>query len=416
MSELSTALLAAAIAGSNGGGGTGGGDTPTVNTYNKTEIDSMLGNKVDKEAGKGLSTNDYTDEEKAKLASLENYDDTEVLVDISDLQNDLQETNIEVAKKVNAVAGMGLSHNDFTTALKDKLDSLENYDDSTLTAEVVAATDMAAINSSTLGYSAKNLLINNCKTTTKSGVTATVNEDGSITFTGANTGVAFILFWNIQTGSSTTNFAGNKKWLPNGKYIVSGGIDGVSIQMRWSANNTSGSDVSLATSSNGSEPIFDVTDANNYVWSRIHIAANADFSTPVTVYPMIRRADIGDNTYEPYRPNVDERFNEVFGLLDNTLTMTRGISIPSNSDLDDYNEVGVYYSASTNVSKTLANTPYKTGGFRLEVANIQAPQTFTQKMFPNSKALGCFFIRTFTDGAFGSWFKYQGEEITTTST
>ena len=35
-------------------------------------------NKVDKETGKGLSTNDYTTEEKTKLAGLSNYDDTVV--------------------------------------------------------------------------------------------------------------------------------------------------------------------------------------------------------------------------------------------------------------------------------------------------------------------------------------------------
>ena len=34
--------------------------------------------KVDKEEGKGLSSNDYTNEEKAKLAGLENYDDTQI--------------------------------------------------------------------------------------------------------------------------------------------------------------------------------------------------------------------------------------------------------------------------------------------------------------------------------------------------
>jgi len=32
-----------------------------------------LSGKVDKEEGKGLSSNDYTDEEKAKLSALENY-------------------------------------------------------------------------------------------------------------------------------------------------------------------------------------------------------------------------------------------------------------------------------------------------------------------------------------------------------
>ena len=37
-----------------------------------------INDKVGKEAGKGLSSNDFTDTEKAKLAGLENYDDTEV--------------------------------------------------------------------------------------------------------------------------------------------------------------------------------------------------------------------------------------------------------------------------------------------------------------------------------------------------
>ena len=40
-------------------------------TYTKTETDTLLGNKVDKVAGKGLSTNDYTDNDKSKLGGIE---------------------------------------------------------------------------------------------------------------------------------------------------------------------------------------------------------------------------------------------------------------------------------------------------------------------------------------------------------
>jgi hypothetical protein len=42
------------------------------------ELETALGGKVDKVQGKGLSSNDYTNEEKAKLAGLSNYDDTQV--------------------------------------------------------------------------------------------------------------------------------------------------------------------------------------------------------------------------------------------------------------------------------------------------------------------------------------------------
>lgn len=47
-------------------------------------IDKLLAEKVDKEEGKGLSTNDYTDQEKEKLAGLSNYDDTEIRKELSD--------------------------------------------------------------------------------------------------------------------------------------------------------------------------------------------------------------------------------------------------------------------------------------------------------------------------------------------
>lgn len=52
-------------------------DSSTFNTT-ISELETQLDTKVDKEEGKGLSSNDYTDTEKEKLASLENYDDTEI--------------------------------------------------------------------------------------------------------------------------------------------------------------------------------------------------------------------------------------------------------------------------------------------------------------------------------------------------
>lgn len=49
------------------------------NNTNKNNITNLQNNKVDKEEGKGLSTNDFTNEEKEKLAGLNNYDDTEIV-------------------------------------------------------------------------------------------------------------------------------------------------------------------------------------------------------------------------------------------------------------------------------------------------------------------------------------------------
>lgn len=66
---------------------------PSINNVelqgNKTLHDLGIqpeGNYVEQEQGKGLSTNDFTTTEKNKLANLENYDDTEIKADITDLQ------------------------------------------------------------------------------------------------------------------------------------------------------------------------------------------------------------------------------------------------------------------------------------------------------------------------------------------
>jgi len=44
-----------------------GGSADLLNYYNKTEVNTLLEDKVDKETGKGLSTNDYDDTEKGQV-------------------------------------------------------------------------------------------------------------------------------------------------------------------------------------------------------------------------------------------------------------------------------------------------------------------------------------------------------------
>lgn len=94
-------------------GGTGGG-TDLSNYYTKNETDTKLAakankneipdvstlasktelnTKVDKVAGKGLSTNDYTTSEKTKLAGLTNYDDTAIKQQITNLETSIGSIN-----------------------------------------------------------------------------------------------------------------------------------------------------------------------------------------------------------------------------------------------------------------------------------------------------------------------------------
>lgn len=90
---------------------------PQVDAYTKQESDSKyatietVNNKVDKVVGKQLSTEDYTTEEKEKLAGLSNYDDTNITQKLNE--------------KVDKITGKGLSTEDYTTSEKTKLSTIE---------------------------------------------------------------------------------------------------------------------------------------------------------------------------------------------------------------------------------------------------------------------------------------------------
>ena len=161
-------LLSVLFASNEGGGG--GGIVDLSNYYTKPETNTLVSSKVDKVEGKQLSTEDYTTEEKTKLASLENYDDTAVKSDIAanttaieaeverataadtTLQNNInkeetrartaeKELDIKVSNKVDKVEGKQLSTEDYTTAEKTKLASLENYNDTTVKGDIAANTE-----------------------------------------------------------------------------------------------------------------------------------------------------------------------------------------------------------------------------------------------------------------------------------
>lgn len=105
-----------------------------------------MNTKQDKEEGKGLTSNDFTNEYKEKLESLENYNDTEIKESMSNLQNEditirndmksLQNKDKEIIEqlktKVDKIGGKNLSQNDFTNTFKEKLEGLENYDDTNI--------------------------------------------------------------------------------------------------------------------------------------------------------------------------------------------------------------------------------------------------------------------------------------------
>lgn len=104
-------------------------------------VGDALDEKVDQEAGKGLSSNDYTTAEKTKLAGIaagatavqidntlavagKAADAKKVGDELTGLKEDLRDTNTAVSGKVDKVSGKVLSSNDYTNEEKVKLSSI----------------------------------------------------------------------------------------------------------------------------------------------------------------------------------------------------------------------------------------------------------------------------------------------------
>lgn len=105
-----------------------------------TEMNTALENKVDKVAGKSL----IDDTEITRLASVENYDDTVIKADIAK-KADATAMTAALEGKVDKVEGKVLSSNDYTTEEKNKLAGLSNYDDTAIKADIAKKANSADV-------------------------------------------------------------------------------------------------------------------------------------------------------------------------------------------------------------------------------------------------------------------------------
>ena len=90
---------------------------------NTTAITALQNGKVDKVAGKQLSTEDFTTAEKNKLAGLNNYDDTQVQADISTLMADVEELGNEINTTNSNLNTEATARQSADTTLQNNIDS-----------------------------------------------------------------------------------------------------------------------------------------------------------------------------------------------------------------------------------------------------------------------------------------------------
>lgn len=109
--------------------------------YVKTEnLTTELNKKVDKVPGKSL----IDDTEITRLASVENYNDTAIKADIAK-KADATAMSTALEGKVDKVEGKVLSSNDYTTAEKEKLAGLSNYNDTEIKADIAKKANAADV-------------------------------------------------------------------------------------------------------------------------------------------------------------------------------------------------------------------------------------------------------------------------------
>lgn len=121
------------------------------------EARTTLPTKVDKVEGKGLSTNDYADTDKAIVDGVTSALDGKVdkvqgkglsTNDFTDAEKTIVDgTPSALDNKVDKVNGKGLSENDFTDTLKDKLDGIEAEANKTVVDNSVTSTSTNPVES-----------------------------------------------------------------------------------------------------------------------------------------------------------------------------------------------------------------------------------------------------------------------------
>ena len=302
-------------------------------------IDNSLGTRIDNVDSKASAAKIKAEEGVAKAdnaltqASSNTTNINSLNTDVNSLRTDINAlkatdksiwTNLDTINKTASAAKFKAEEgvakaDDALTATRTNADKINAH-----------ANDIA-INRTTLGTQCKNLLKNTAVTKTVNGVTFTVNSDGTITANGTATNRIIFLVGTVYI-SQTRN------------YTYTGTPSG-GASSTYSMNYRNSNVYKTAETGNGITTQFEGGKTYEAV---IDIRSGVTISN-LTFSPMLRDADITDDTYEPYKENVDERLVEIKSnaainrttlgtqcknLLKNTAVTTAksGITFTVNSD------------------------------------------------------------------------------------
>lgn len=253
----------------------------TTNKENISTLQEQVSNKVDKVEGKGLSTNDYTTEEKQKLAGLKNYDDTEIKQNIADIKEEQQTQN----KNIEQNTTKNKEQDELISKLKSALINVETEEAKSLhieDASEVPAQLKVLGNQEQETREGYNLLENTAVTQTINGITFTVNDNGTVTVNGTATAQAVLKINQTLI-------------LENGNYKLNGcPEEGSSSTYRFRLFRTN----TNAVPDIGSGAFFEITENIKFNYLDIAIEEGTKISNLV-FKPMIVKGT-EEKLYEPY--------------------------------------------------------------------------------------------------------------------
>lgn len=179
----------------------------TFDSYSQAQADARF---VQKEEGKGLSTNDYTNADKTKVTNLTDYvtGGTGVVTDANAATITLSKKNpvngsastdtVVINKATTTTAGV------MSAADKTKLDGLSNYDDSTITQDItnIKANKLETIEVTGTGNVITTVTKNGTKIAFAKGITAMTQDTSDARYV-KKTGDTMSGRLNIKTPAST---------------------------------------------------------------------------------------------------------------------------------------------------------------------------------------------------------------------
>lgn len=233
---------------------------------NTTEIEALKTSKVDKVEGKGLSTNDFTNEDKDKLDRLENYNDAEIKKSIADIQKEqtTQNEDISSIKEINTKQDeliAKLRNNQFNLVAEGTSINVQDSSDLPSVLEVSGGErQIVSTGKNKIGFQNQTIEIN--------GLTITFDEDGTITINGTSTaGVneRWLVLKDVKKYKTNTSYA----W--QGKY-VSGSFN---TETFLTINLRSGQ-IETSTSEQIYSGNLSFSKSNNYTASKVAISPGTE--------------------------------------------------------------------------------------------------------------------------------------------